>query len=167
MTGVVEEIYITPKGSAAMERVEEVRAVERRTVEKRSFGRRLVERGGIEGDRYKLDTGYWTPYGDICEVTLIEGEDLDEIEREAGLRVKNGEHRRNIITRGVRLQNLRGSRFRIGEVILEYDRPRPPCKHVQDLTERGMTRALRRRGGICARVVEGGRIRARDEIVPL
>jgi MOSC domain-containing protein YiiM len=120
----------------------------------------------------KEGTGYWTPYGDVCEVTLIEGEDLDEIERETGIGVKNGEHRRNIVTRGIKLKDLRagwfrGRRFRIGEVVLEYDRPRPPCKHVQDLTEPGMTRALRRRGGICARVVEGGRIRAWDEIIIL
>ncbi len=157
MTGVVEEIYIAPRGSVAMERVEEVRA---------------VENGGLEGDRYKEGTGYWTSYGDVCEVTLIEGEDLDEIERENGLSVKNGEHRRNIVTRGIRLKDLHGGwfgggRFRIGEAIFEYDRPRPPCKHVQDMTEPGMTRALRRRGGICARVVEGGRIRAQDEIVAL
>lgn len=153
MMGRVEEIYIAREGSAAMERVEEVRA---------------VKNGGIEGDRYKEGTGYWTRYGDVCEVTLIEAEDLDEIERETGLHVKNGEHRRNIVTRGVRLHDLNGGRFRVGEVILEYDRPRPPCKHVQDLTERGMTRALRRkRGGICARVVEDGRIRARDEIIVL
>ncbi len=151
-TGLVEEIYITNEGSAAMERVEEVRAVA----------------GGLEDDRYKEGTGYWTSYGDICEVTLIEAEDLDEIEQEAGLHVKNGEHRRNIVTRGVRLHDLNGSRFRVGEVVLEYDRPRPPCKHVQDVTEPGMTRALRRRrGGICARVIEGGFIRARDEIVAL
>jgi MOSC domain-containing protein YiiM len=124
---------------------------------------RAVGNGGLEGDRYKEGTGYWTPYGDVCEVTLIEGEDLDEIENE-GLGVKNGEHRRNIITRGVDLERLRGSRFRIGEAVLEYDRPRPPCKHIQDMTEPGMTRALKRRGGICARVVEGGLIRPRDEI---
>jgi MOSC domain-containing protein YiiM len=151
-TGLVEEIYITSEGSAAMERVEEVRAVA----------------GGLEDDRYKEGTGYWTSYGDICEVTLIEAEDLDEIEQEAGLHVKNGEHRRNIVTRGMRLHDLNGSRFRVGEVVLEYDRPRPPCKHVQDVTEPGMTRALRRRrGGICARVIEGGLIHARDEIVTL
>ena len=100
-------------------------------------------------------------------MTLIEGEDHNETERVDGISVKNDEHRRNIITRGVSLESLRGTRFRIGEAILEYDRPRPPCKHVQDVTEPGMTRALGRRGGICARVVEGGRIRARDEIVAL
>ncbi|QIN78200.1 MOSC domain-containing protein [Rubrobacter marinus] len=149
MPGSVEEIYVAPEGNVDMRRVPEVRA--------------LVG-GGLEGDRYCKGTGYWTQYGDVCEVTLIEGEDLDEIRDEEGLAVQNGEHRRNLITRGVRLEDLKGTRFRIGEAVLEYDRPRPPCRHVQELTEPGMTRALRRRGGICARVVEGGAIRAEDPI---
>jgi MOSC domain-containing protein YiiM len=149
MKGVVEEIYVAREGSAAMERVEEVRT---------------IEGCGIEGDRYCEGTGFWTPYGDVCEVTLISSEDLDYIESELGIRVKNGEHRRNIITRGIRLEDLRRKRFRIGEAVLEYDKPRPPCRHVQDLTEPGMTRALKGRGGICARVVEAGTIRARDPI---
>ncbi len=149
MRGVVEGIYVTGEGSAAMERVEEART---------------IEGCGIEGDRYCEGTGYWTPYGDVCEVTLISSEDLDHIENELGIRVSNGEHRRNIVTRGIRLEDLRRKRFRIGETVLEYDRPRPPCRHVQDLTEPGMTRALKGRGGICARVVEAGTIRAHDVI---
>ena len=149
MKGVVEEIFVTGEGSAAMERVDEVKT---------------IEGCGIEGDRYCAGTGYWTRYGDVCEVTLIEGEDLDYIEKELGIGVKNGEHRRNIITRGIRLGDLRRKRFRIGETVLEYDRPRPPCRHVQELSEPGMTRALKSRGGICARVVQAGSIRVRDAI---
>jgi MOSC domain-containing protein YiiM len=132
-----------------MERVEEVTT---------------VEGCGIESDRYCEGTGFWTRYGDVCQVTLIEGEDLDFIENELGISVKDGQHRRNIITRGVRLLDLRRKRFRVGEVLLEFDRSRPPCRHVQDLSEPGMTRALKGRGGICARVVEAGRIRAQDAI---
>ena len=149
MKGVVEGIFVTGEGSAPMKRVEEVRT---------------VEGCGIEGDRYCEGTGFWTRYGDVCEVTLIESEDLDYIENELGIAVKNGEHRRNIVTSGIRLVDLRRKRFRIGETVLEYDRPRPPCRHVQDLSEPGMTRALKGRGGICARVVEAGRIRVRDAI---
>jgi MOSC domain-containing protein YiiM len=149
MQGVVEGIYVSPKGSAAMERVEEVRT---------------IEGCGIESDRYCEGTGFWTPYGDVCEVTLISSEDLDYIQNELGIGVKNGEHRRNIVTRGINLNGLRRKRFRIGETVLEYDRPRPPCRHVQDLTEPGMTRALKGRGGICARVVEGGVLRTQDAI---
>jgi MOSC domain-containing protein YiiM len=149
MKGVVEGIYVARRGSAAMERVEEVRT---------------IEGCGIEGDRYCEGTGFWTSYGDVCAVTLISSEDLNYIESELDIRVRNGEHRRNIVTRGIKLTDLRGKRFRIGDTILEYDRPRPPCRHVQDLSEPGMTRALKGRGGICARVVEGGMIRAQDTI---
>ena len=149
MKGVVEGIYVTSQGSAAMERVEEVTT---------------VEGCGIEGDRYCEGTGFWTRYGDVCQVTLIEGEDLDFIENELGISVKDGQHRRNIITRGIRLLDLRRKRFRVGEVLLAFDRSRPPCRHVQDLSEPGMTRALKGRGGICARVVEAGQIRAQDAI---
>ncbi|MEW6636338.1 MAG: MOSC domain-containing protein [Actinomycetota bacterium] len=149
MKGVVEEIYITDEGSAPMRRVTEVET---------------VAGCGIRDDRYCEGTGYWTSYGDVCEITLISGEDLDHIESELGISVKNGEHRRNIVVRGLDLAALRRKRFRVGETVLEYDRPRPPCRHVQDLSEPGMTRALRGRGGICARVVEAGRIRAGDGI---
>src|SRR5919199_1076665 len=149
MDGIVEEIYIAPEGSAAMERVEEVTT---------------IEGCGIEGDRYCEGTGFWTPYGDVCEVTLIESEDLDYIQNELGISVKNGEHRRNIITSGIKLGDLRRKRFRIGDAVLEYDRPRPPCRHVQDLSEPGMTKALKGRGGSCVRVVKGGWIRAGDAV---
>lgn len=149
MKGVVEGIFVTGEGSAAMQRVEEVST---------------IEGCGIEGDRYCEGTGFWTPYGDVCEVTLIESEDLDYIQRELGITVENGEHRRNIVTSGIRLGDLRRKRFRIGETMLEYDRPRPPCRHVQELSEPGMTRALKGRGGICARVVEAGTIRTQDTI---
>jgi MOSC domain-containing protein YiiM len=149
MNGVVEGIFVTAEGSAAMERVDEVQT---------------VEGCGIKGDRYCEGTGYWTRYGDVCQVTLIEGEDLDYIQDELGLGIKEGQHRRNIITRGVRLLDLRKKRFRVGEALLEFDRSRPPCRHVQDMSEPGMTRALRNRGGICARVVRAGSIRAGDGI---
>ncbi len=148
MQGVVEEIFVTTQGSAAMESVSEVET---------------VEGCGIKGDRYCEGTGFWTQYGDVCQVTLIEGEHLDEIEAQ-GLDIKSGQHRRNIVTRGVDLLGLRGKRFRVGEVVLEYDRSRPPCRHVQDLSERGMTRALKNRGGICARVIRAGPIRPGDTI---
>lgn len=149
MEGMVEEIYVAREGSAAMVKIEEVQNIEGR---------------GIEGDRYCEGTGYWTGLDYVCEITLISAEDLDYIEKELGVRVKSGEHRRNIVTRGISLDDLRGKRFRVGEAVLEYDRPRPPCRHLQDLTEPGMTRALRDRGGICARVVKAGRIRAGDPI---
>lgn len=151
MQAVVEHIYTAPKGSAPMQQVSQVEA---------------LAGAGLRGDRYYERTGYWTAV-DECQVTLIEAEGLEAIQQTTGIRVGNGEHRRNLITRHVKLESLRGKQFQIGEAILEYDRPRPPCSYIQSITEPGMTRALVGRGGICARVVKSGTIRAGDEIVVL
>jgi MOSC domain-containing protein YiiM len=145
---VIEALFVARRGGEKMMRVEEVRA---------QAGK------GLEGDRYASGTGYYCPQ-DVCEVTLIEGEVLDRIREVHGVHVHDGEHRRNIVTRGVALEELRGKRLRIGEVLLEYDGPRPPCSYVQRITEPGMTRALGEGAGICARVLEGGVLREGMEI---
>ena len=150
MAGVVEGIYVASEGGAPMERVEEVEA---------------LKGCGLEGDRYCSGTGHWSRFGRDCEVTFVEAEDLERIEKETGLRVKDGEHRRNIVTRGVSLEDLRRARFRIGEVVCGSGRPCSVCRHVERLTEPGMTRALRGRGGMCAKVLEGGWVRSGDAIV--
>lgn len=144
----VEAIFIAPAGGRPMVRLDEVHA----------------EPGGLAGDRYATRRGYWTGV-DECEVTFIEGEVLDEVPERYGVAVAEGQHRRNIVTRGVDLTSLAGSTFRVGGAMLAYDRPRPPCRYVESITEPGMTRALgARRGGICARVVEAGLIRVGDAI---
>ncbi len=146
MAGTIEAVFIAIAGGEAMQPVDEVLAVAGR---------------GLDGDRYATRRGYWTDV-DECQVTLIQAEDLDAI---AAVSVAHGEHRRNLVTRGVDLRGLAGWRFRIGEAVLRYDRPRPPCRYIEGLTEPGMTRALAaRRGGICARVVESGPIRVGDTI---
>lgn len=149
MAGVVEKIFVTTQGGATMQSVEQVEAV--------------VD-GGLLGDRYQTHVGYYSGI-DECEVTLIEGEALDDILRQTGIQVTQGEHRRNIVTRGIRLHELAGKRFVIGGATLEYDRPRPPCHYLETITESSMTRALAGgRGGICVRVVKAGVIRVGDAI---
>ena len=100
-------------------------------------------------------------------VREIRAEDIEAIAADSGLQVLNGEHRRNIVTRGVRLEELAGHAFRAGGAVLAFDRPRPPCAYVQSITEPGMTRALAGKSGICALVVKGGVIRPGDEIAVL
>jgi MOSC domain-containing protein YiiM len=148
--GFVEGIYIARGAGAPMERVGEVAA---------------LEGCGLAGDRYCEGTGHWSRFGRVCQVTLIAAEDLDAIEKETGIRVRDGEHRRNVVTRGMSLKTLRrGERFRVGNVVFEYRGPRSVCRYIERLTEPGMTQALKGRGGICARVIENGKLRVDDEI---
>ena len=153
MAGFVVGIFLAPEAGAEMKSVQAVTA---------------LEGCGIDGDRYCAGTGHWSRFGKVCETTFIATEDLDDIERETGVVVKNGEHRRNVVTTGISLRTLRrGERFRVGEVLFEYRGPRSVCRYIERLTEPGMTQALKGRGGICARVIETGTVRVGDEIDPL
>ena len=149
MAGIVEAIYVTAKGGEPMAKVE---------------GAQAVADGGLEGDRYMTRIGYWTNV-DECQVTLIEGEVLDQIASESDVRVQDGEHRRNIVTRGIALETLVGRQFSVGEAVMIFDRPRPPCGYIQTITQKGMTKALGgMRGGICARVLKSGAIKPTDTV---
>jgi MOSC domain-containing protein YiiM len=150
MAGFVQGIFFTPEGGTEMQSVQAATA---------------LEGCGLEGDRYCAGTGHWSRFGRVCEVTFIAAEDLDDIERETGVGVKKGEHRRNVVTRGISLKALRrGERFRVGEVAFEYRGPRSVCRYIERLTEPGMTQALKGRGGICASVIGNGTVRVGDEI---
>ena len=152
-TGVVETIFTTPEGSAPMEDVEGIEALARQ---------------GLAGDRYAEGTGYYSGL-DECEVTFIEQEAIAEIRKEHGIDLADGRHRRNVVTSGVPVHDLLNTEFRVGEVVFEGTRPRPPCAHVEQVAEEeGVARALKnQRGGICATVVEGGEISVGDEIEAL
>jgi MOSC domain-containing protein YiiM len=128
MAEFVEGIFLAPKGGAQMKGVQAATA---------------LEGCGLEGDRYCAGTGHWSRFGRVCEVTFIAAEDLHNIERETGVGVKNGEHRRNVVTRGISLKALRrGEWFRVGEVAFEYRGPRSVCRYIERLTEPGITQAL-------------------------
>ncbi len=79
---------------------------------------------GIEGDRYFLGTGTYSPKPDVRDVTLIEMEVLEALAkgepRVPGVKAALDplDHRRNLTTRGVPLNHLVGRRFRVGETVL-------------------------------------------------
>src|SRR5215212_10897072 len=92
MAGFVQGVFYAAEGGAEMKSVQAATA---------------LKGCGLESDRYCTGTGHWSRFGRVCEVTFIAGEDLDYIERETGVGVKNGEHRRNIVTRRISLKALR------------------------------------------------------------
>jgi MOSC domain-containing protein YiiM len=149
MEGKVERIFIAPNSGEPMIELESVEAV---------LG------CGLRGDRYLNRTGHWSGV-DECQVTLIEAEILERIAEDTGLPLLAGEHRRNLVTRGVRLPQLLGKQFAVGQAVFEFHRPRPPCSHLHALTQAGTASALfGQRGGIGARVVRTGLIQVNDLI---
>jgi MOSC domain-containing protein YiiM len=123
---------------------------------------------GLEGDRYAEGIGFYssrpTDPG-AREVTLIEAENLDALREDHGLTLAAHEHRRNLTVRGIRLDQLVGRRFRVGQVILEGIRDCPPCEHLEALVSKPVLNPLVNRGGLRARVVESGTLRVGDRVI--
>lgn len=74
---------------------------------------------GLEGDRYANTSG--------GVVSLIEAENIERFNDRTGLSISPGETGRNIVTRGIRLNDLVGKQFRIGNVLLEGFELCEPC----------------------------------------
>jgi MOSC domain-containing protein YiiM len=116
---------------------------------------------GIEGDRYFQPGENGDP---TTEITLIESEAIEAAAAESGVDIRPEDTRRNIITSGVRLDDLLRKRFRLGEVEVEALEPNPPCRHLQELAGKPLLRPLARRGGVRGRIVKGGRLATGDPI---
>ncbi len=92
---------------------------------------RAVAGRGLEGDRYFAGAGTFSGSDTRDagrDLTLVDGEALDMLERDLGIGLQAGEHRRNLVTRGVNLDALVGKRFRIGDVECVGVRPCHPAR---------------------------------------
>ena len=120
---------------------------------------------GLEGDRYADGTGtFYKPDSPDREITLIEIEALEALRRDYDVELSPASARRNLLTRGVSLNHLVGHTFNIGNVTLEGLRLCEPCKHLAGLTSERVRQGLVHRGGLRARIVVGGALRAGDAI---
>jgi MOSC domain-containing protein YiiM len=121
---------------------------------------------GLEGDRYFVDGGTFSddPRSDGRDITLVETEAVDGLARDTGIRLSPAETRRNVLTRGVALNDLVGRRFAVGEVECVGRRLCDPCSHLQKLTQPGVLKGLVERGGLRADIVRGGTIRPGDSL---
>jgi MOSC domain-containing protein YiiM len=89
------------------------------------------------------------------------------MEAETGVPLNHEESRRNVLTRGISLNELVGRRFRVGEVECVGIELCEPCAHLQGLTREGVLRGLVHRGGLRADVLAGGTIAAGDSVEAL
>ena len=122
---------------------------------------------GLIGDRYHDRTGYYSEKpspGGGRELTLIEAEVLESLAAEHGIELAPIESRRNVVTRGVRLHDLIGRRFRVGELVCVGVRICEPCVYLEQLTGKPVNEPLVHRGGLRANILVGGTIRVGDQI---
>ena len=132
----------------------------------RSVGRVWALAGrGLEGDRYAAGSGTFSDRPGKRDVTLIETEALQAYERESGKKLSAAETRRNLLTQGVRLNDLVDREFQVGAVRLRGLRLSEPCTHLARLTHPETLGGLVHRAGLVAEVLSDGELRVGDEIV--
>lgn len=153
-TGRVEGIFIAPAEGAPMAALDVAHVIAGR---------------GLIGDRYFDGRGHYSQVPPLTgrRLTLIAAEGMEAMARETGIALRPDECRRNLVTRGVDLDALVGTRFRIGAIECYGERFCPPCGYLEELLDRpGLNRALTDRGGIRAEILLDGDIHLGDEIAP-
>jgi MOSC domain-containing protein YiiM len=138
MPGRVEAIRISPEHERLPEPVDTVDVTDE----------------GMTGDRY-------FGRGDI---TLVEAEALEAFNDETGIPLSHAEIRRQVLTRGVSLNDLLNKRFRVGDVEAVGVEWCEPCNHIQSMTYPGVLKGMVHRAGLRADVVQAGQIAVGDEV---
>ena len=127
---------------------------------------RAIPGKGLEGDRYFRGEGSFSKNpGGGRQVTLVASEMLELLQNEHGIALEAAETRRNLVTKGVLLNDLVGRVFQVGTVRMKGVRLAEPCSHLERLTRPGVVKGLVHRAGLRADILDEGVLRVGDEIV--
>jgi MOSC domain-containing protein YiiM len=144
-TGSVEQIWIAASEGEAGRELDAVH---------------VIPDVGLEGDRYTNGRGTFPSGRPGAAMTLIEAEVCESFEPP----LTPDEHRRNLVTRGLRLNGMVGREFVIGTVRCRGTRLCEPCASMQVYADRPILRPLVHRGGLRADILEPGEIHVGDRI---
>ncbi len=112
---------------------------------------------GIEGDYRsgKYQTG---------QITLIESEVIDTASHELGYEIPAGASRRQIMVRGVSLNETIEHKLRLGSVLVLVEEKCKPCDNMEAAIGPGAKDAMNGRGGVRCRVIKGGELHVTDAV---
>ena len=154
MKGNIEDILICKSGGGDLKSIETAS---------------LVPGKGIEGDRYFLKQGTFSEAleekGDF-EVTLIEIEEIDSFNQTTNLNYPPAVFRRNIVTKGIRLNDLVDREFKIDDTTLYGVRLCEPCAHLASILGDSIMVHMVHKAGLRAVVKKGGSVQRGSAISP-
>ncbi len=118
---------------------------------------------GIVGDRHFRE--FNDPYN---QLSLIESENIDYYNLKYGLDIPYVNFRRNVITKGIKLNDLVGKKFVVGNVELEGIDLCRPCRHLNEVLNRdNILKEFLRRGGLRCQIFSSSSINLGDKIIKL
>jgi len=145
--GTVIAIHVSPDHGVLPESVDRVEA---------------VAGAGLRGDRH------FDPDGEPGnQLTLIEGEQLEDFTARTGLELTAAESRRQLTTWAVRLNPLVGRRFMVGDVECRGIELCEPCRSLERMTRSGVLAGMVHRAGLNAEILSGGEIEIGARVRPL
>jgi len=120
----------------------------------------LIAGKGVIGDRHFKD--YNDPYNHL---SIIESKNIDEYNKKYNLNIPYLDFRRNIITRGIELNNLIDKKIIIKKIQLDVINLCRPCRHLSEkLGENNIIKEFLRKGGIKCEILNDGKISTGDQI---
>ena len=94
-----------------------------------------------------------------CQITLIEVENINYFNNKSKTNIPSVNFRRNIITENVKLNDLVGKVFFIGNVKLKAHDLCRPCKYLQDkLKQNNFIKEFLHTGGLRCEILSSGKI---------
>ena len=120
----------------------------------------VIANKGIIGDRHFKE--FNDPY---CQITLIESENIDFYNFKYGLNISYVNFRRNIITKGIKLNDFVNKKLLIGKVEVEGVDLCRPCRHLSEvLGQDNIIKEFLRKGGLRAQILSSNKIYIGDQI---
>ena len=141
----VSKICITNKSTEEMQDVNTVK---------------VIASKGIVNDRYFNENN-----DQALQITLIESENIDYYNQISETNIPYISFRRNIITKGIQLNDLVGKEILIGNVKIKGHRLCAPCRYLQEmLKQKNLVKKLLNRGGLRCEILTDGIISVNDPI---
>ena len=99
------------------------------------------------------------------QITLIESENVEYINKSMGTNFLDIDFRRNIITKGISLNQLVGKKIKVGQVTMKVHRLCDPCRYLQDLlNQKNLIKTLLNKGGLRCELLTDGKISTNGNI---
>ena len=99
------------------------------------------------------------------QITLVEIENINSYNKKTGTSIQPIDFRRNIITEGIRLNDLVGKEFFIGKVKLRAHDLCRPCRYLEKtLNQKDLVKEFLFKGGLRCEILSDGKISIGDLI---
>ena len=120
----------------------------------------VIANQGVVGDRHFNE--FNDPYN---QLSIIESENIDYYNIKFGLNIPYINFRRNIVTKGIQLNDLVGKKILVGNVEVEGIDLCRPCRHLTEvLGQDNILKEFLRRGGLRCQVLSSSSIKIGDKL---